>query len=257
MTSSVDPSTRRARTAISLGAAVAVFGAVLLGYDAPASQAAGGLFEVLFGTSRSPDAYYDGHPVRRHRFSHVPRHIRLAHQGRRHDLQARRRVAERRKFASHRYAAVGEPKHAFDPAVIDIISPARNPFVEVAGAGRPEPRVETLMRAPAMEPKTQLQGCPKPCSIASDPSPALRLGAIRETPMNAQSIYADPTLRPGDTVVTTDGVRILRPGSRFLFKASDFLSLEQAGKTHIANKSVLSEIERALKTPVGRVPTDL
>lgn len=252
MTPSVDPSTRRARSAISLGAAFAIFGAVLLGYDAPASQAAGGLFEVLFGMSRAPEPYYDGHLPRRHRFSHVPRRIRLAHQTRRHDLQARRRVAERRKYASHRYAAVGEPKHAFGPAAIDIISPARSPFVEVLGSAGPEPRVESVTRT-----KTLSQGCPKPCSIASDPYPALRESAIRETPMNAQSIYADPTLRPGDTVVTAEGVRILRPGSRFPFKASDFLSLQQAGKTHIANKSVLSEIERALKTPVGRVPTDL
>jgi hypothetical protein len=83
------------------------------------------------------------------------------------------------------------------------------------------------------------------------------LSAVREASLSARDIYADPTLRPGDTIITADGIRILRPGSRFPFKASDFISLAQAGKSHLANRSALSEIERSLKTPPGRVPADL
>jgi hypothetical protein len=252
MTPPVDSRTRRARSAISLGAAVAIFGAVLLGYDAPASQAAGGFFEALFGISR-PDAYYDGHAVRRHRFSHIPRRIRLAH-ARRHDMQARRHVAERRKL--HRYAAAGEQPHTLGPAVIDVVAPTRGAF-ELIGEVGSGPRLASVTRAPATEARIPAQGCPKPCSIASDPAPAPRLSAVREASLSARDIYADPTLRPGDTIITADGIRILRPGSRFPFKASDFISLAQAGKSHLANRSALSEIERSLKTPPGRVPADL
>jgi len=247
MTPPVDPRTRRARSAISLGAAVAIFGAVLLGYDAPASQAAGGFFEALFGIGRA-DPYYDGHTVRRHRFSHIPRRIRLAH-ARRHDMQARRHIAERRKV--HRYAAVGEQAHTPGPAVIDVIAPTRGAF-ELIGEVGSGPRLASVTHAPAAEARIPAQGCPKPCSIASDPAPAPRL----EATLSPRDIYADPTLRPGDTIITADGIRILRPGSRFPFKASDFISLAQAGKSHLANRSALNEIERSLKTPPGRVPAD-
>ncbi len=71
------------------------------------------------------------------------------------------------------------------------------------------------------------------------------------------SFYADPTLRPGDTVVTPEGVRILRQGSHYPFKETDFLSLAQAGDAPFAKRSALGEIERALKTPPGRSPADL
>jgi hypothetical protein len=258
MTVPVDHSVRRARSAISLGAAVAIFGAVLLGYDAPASQAAGGFFEALFGIGRAPDAAYDGYGYgsRRHRFSHVPRRIRLAHQARRHDMQARRRVAERRKSMTRHYAAaVGEQKRTVGPAVIEIIGPARNPFVEVIGTAGSGPRPESVARTAAPEPRTASQECPKPCILATASAPSPRVSPLRATP--TPDIFADPTLRPGDTIITADGVRILRHGSRFPFKASDFISLAEAGKARLANRSALGEIERALKTPLGRPPADL
>lgn len=69
--------------------------------------------------------------------------------------------------------------------------------------------------------------------------------------------YADRTLRPGDTVVTPQGVRILRAGSHYPFRETDFLTLAEAGAAPLANRSALNEIERALKTPPGRAPGDL
>lgn len=57
--------------------------------------------------------------------------------------------------------------------------------------------------------------------------------------------------------MTPEGVRILRQGSRYPFKETDFLSLAQAGGSPSAKRSALGEIERALKTPPGRSPADL
>jgi hypothetical protein len=247
---SLDPSVRRTRSALSLGAAFAIFGSVMLGYDAPESQAAGGFFEALFGFGREADTVHDGYSAYRARISRAPRRFRLAHHPRRHDIQARRRVAERRKAPAHSLTlAASAQKQTFGPAVIEMIAPSRNPFVQVIGAaGAAAPAA----RMPATEPAVLPHACGKSC-IAAPVSGAAPPAAA--PPLS--NPYADPTLRPGDGVVTTDGVRILRRGSRFPFKATDFVSLDDAGGAHLANRSALHEIDRALKTPPGRVPTDL
>ena len=49
----------------------------------------------------------------------------------------------------------------------------------------------------------------------------------------------------------------LRRGSRFPFKASDFVSLAEARNALARFKNTLDEIDRALKTPVGRDPAGL
>lgn len=248
----VDPSVRRARSAISLGAAVAIFGTVLFGYDAPESQAAGGFLEALFGLGRGYDSgysAYSGYGAYRARISRAPRRFRLAHHARRHDIQARRHVVERRKAGERRFvaSAPGPQKLTLAPAAIEIITPSRSPFVEVIGsAGQVAPT------ARATEPKAQPESCGKSCVAAPVTGLAARVASV-PTP----DLYADPTLRPGDTIVTPQGMRILRRGSRFPFKATDFVSLEEAGRAHLANRSALHEIERAMKTPLGRVPADL
>jgi hypothetical protein len=61
----------------------------------------------------------------------------------------------------------------------------------------------------------------------------------------------DSTLRPGDSVVTAQGIRVLRSGSHYPFKSSDFLSLAETHDAPVAKRSALYAIERALKTPLG------
>lgn len=63
----------------------------------------------------------------------------------------------------------------------------------------------------------------------------------------------DYTLRPGDSVVTSQGVRILRRGSRYPYKERDFVSLAETQDVPLANRSALAAIERVLKTPHGRL----
>jgi hypothetical protein len=69
----------------------------------------------------------------------------------------------------------------------------------------------------------------------------------------SDSLLRDSTLRPGDSVVTAQGVRVLRRGSHYPFRSSDFLSLTESRDTPVSNKSALYAIERALKTPQGRI----
>jgi hypothetical protein len=247
MSHPVDPSVRRARSAISLGAAVAIFGTVLFGYDAPESQAAGGFLETLFGLGRGAEsAYsaYSGYGAYRARISRAPRRFRLAHHARRHDIQARRHVAERRKSGERRLAgsAPGVQKLTLAPAAIEIIGPSRSPFVEVMGAAR----------TPATVSRALPDNCGKSCVVTPVTGLAPRVASVPAT-----DFYADPTLRPGDTIVTPQGMRILRRGSRFPFKATDFVSLDEAGRAPLANRSALHELERAMKTPLGRAPADL
>lgn len=250
----LDPGARRARAAVSLGAAVAIFGSVFLGYDAPESQAASGFFETLFGAGRAPETAYDGYAPRRYyRFSRAPRRFRLAHRLRRHDVQARRRVVERRPSPERRQAvAAGEQKRPMGPALIEIIAPARNPFLPVTLATGAAPSPARAARLAAPEPQKTSGGCGGSCVTEVRAAPVARLASAPAT-----EFYADPTLRPGDTVVTAEGVRILRPGSRFPFKATDFVSLAEAGKTYVSHRGALNEIERALRTPMGRAPADL
>lgn len=70
---------------------------------------------------------------------------------------------------------------------------------------------------------------------------------------STSAFMSDLTLRPGDTVVTPEGVKVLRRGSRYPFKRSDFLSLTETRALPRATRGALFAIDRALKTPYGRL----
>jgi len=82
------------------------------------------------------------------------------------------------------------------------------------------------------------------CNAAADAGAG---GAVSAAYLN------DPTLRPGDTVVTPQGVRVVRSGSHFPFKHADFLSLAETRDVSTEKRGALAAIERVLKTPRGRV----
>jgi len=66
----------------------------------------------------------------------------------------------------------------------------------------------------------------------------------------------DFTLRPGDTVVTPQGMRVVRSGSHYPFRATDFLSLAETRDVPHATRGALAAIERAMKTPRGRAKVE-
>ncbi len=240
---SVDQSARfaRARPAVSLGAAYALLCTALLGYDARVSQAAGGLIEAVFGQlDPVPEIYYGSAP-RYGVFRAPPRPPRAAK--RPHDMQARRRLIERRRFAAHR------PPHPVEqrpPVAVGMVPSRRDSLFRIR-----------LIPHTAVAQQTERRVVSVPLGAGS-PN---RLGtAATAAPWRAAApadFYADPTLRPGDTIVTSEGVRILRQGSHYPFKETDFVSLAQAGDAPLAKRSALNEIERVLKTPLGRSPADL
>lgn len=70
---------------------------------------------------------------------------------------------------------------------------------------------------------------------------------------STNAAMSDPTLRPGDTVVTPQGIRVVRRGSHYPFRATDFLSLAETRDAPVSHRSALYAIERALKMPQGRL----
>jgi hypothetical protein len=310
MFSSLTPASRRdarfarARSAISLGAAFAFFCLVFTGYDIPASRAAGGLVEALFGAASPPQRYYsDLAPSYR---ASAPREgsrrARHAKKARGHYAQARRQLVERRKFALARHAAAPERRRA---GAIEMASPAPNRIFKVSaatgGASVGVSRRAVCVRAcdgyyfPALpvsrasDLAAQQASCEKLCPGAQstlfllpegsdrieearaarrgetyaallsrlDPNDARAKSCSCQTEATAaaatRALLSDSTLRPGDSVITAQGVRIVRRGSHYPFKEADFLSLAESGDISLSNKSALYAIEKALKTPQGRL----
>ena len=57
----------------------------------------------------------------------------------------------------------------------------------------------------------------------------------------------DPTLRSGDVVVTSAGIRVFRGPSEHHHTTSDFVALAQSGKFDTSNYRALAQIEKANK----------
>lgn len=58
----------------------------------------------------------------------------------------------------------------------------------------------------------------------------------------------DPTLRPGDVVVTEEGARVFRGGARFPYRAQDFVSARAYGRLPADLRRRVDEIEAGLAT---------
>lgn len=86
----------------------------------------------------------------------------------------------------------------------------------------------------------------------SGPKPACVCGSVvAKDRVGVDSFFADPTLRYGDIVATSDGLRVFRGGWSFPHRASDFMAFNrtivmgQPGGT----SGALSAINRMLKAP--------
>jgi hypothetical protein len=88
---------------------------------------------------------------------------------------------------------------------------------------------------------------------ASDAKPAsCGCHSAAGNPIDSSAVLNDPTLRPGDTVVTAQGVRVFKGGA-YPFKSSDFMSLAETRDLPIEKRGALAAIDRVLQTPRGRV----
>lgn len=77
--------------------------------------------------------------------------------------------------------------------------------------------------------------------------------SVAGDPVESQALLNDFTLRPGDSVVTSRGVRVFRGGRHYPHQAGDFLSLAETRDIPRSTRGALAMIERALKTPHGRL----
>lgn len=306
-----------ARSAITLGAAFALFCAVFTGYDMRTSRAAGGLFDAVFGGGAPEQRYYNDYaPHYRPVFIHDenPRGWR-AKKARGHYAQARRRLVERKKFALSRRAP-NDKRRAVEPVSANL-----NVNYKVTSANLNDRALAPATKVPALTPRAaggasrravcvracdgyyfpappvsrasdlaaQRASCEKLCPGAqatlfvfpegSDKVEETRAAKSGETYAHllsrldlndarakscscqteataaaaTQALLSDSTLRPGDSVVTSQGVRVVKRGSRYPYKETDFLSLAESENVPLSQKSALYAIEKALKTPQGRL----
>jgi hypothetical protein len=119
------------------------------------------------------------------------------------------------------------------------VMPAGSDRIEDAVAARGGDTYASLVaRVSASDEKSQSCSCQMNASAAS-----------HQTSM----FQSDFTLRPGDSVVTPQGVRILRRGSHYPYKERDFVSLAETRDVPASSRSALVAIERVLNTPHGRL----
>ena len=64
----------------------------------------------------------------------------------------------------------------------------------------------------------------------------------------------DATLHPGDSVMTTNGLRVFHGGGACPHKNSEFLSLSQTRDIPREKRGALGAIERAMKIPLAAKP---
>ena len=273
-----DPALRpRARAAVSLGAAVVLACVGLFGVNIPTSSAQGGLFETLFGSGggggrieaiewrSSGTGHRHGAHLKRHvshharyHFAHPqigrPQKLKYAHL-RRH-VPGGRHVAEA-TTAGRRTVCVRSCDGYFFPIVNGpATSAARQESCSKLCPGA-EAHLYVMRSSDKIEDAVSTQTGQTYAAlverIASANKPqSCSCHSTAGVSVDSKAFLEDPTLRPGDSVVTPEGVRVVRGGSRYPFQESDFLSLAETRDVPKATRGALAAIENALKTPRGR-----
>jgi len=264
-----------ARVAVTSGAAIVLVLGALLAFDMPESLANGGLFEEVFGSPHRQRVveplYYapreHGWRISRRRHGrHYAHHVGYARHARRHfpvganQLAAAHPAPAQTVALGRRSVCVRTCDGYFFPvaalnhnseisshqASCDTLCPEAETklFVMPAGSGN----IDEATAARGGELYSQLVARIK----ASDTKPAsCGCHSASGNPINSSAVLNDPTLRPGDTVVTAKGVRVFKGGA-YPFKSSDFMSLAETHNLPTEKRGALAAIDRVLQTPRGR-----
>ncbi|MGA8172108.1 MAG: DUF2865 domain-containing protein [Methylocystis sp.] len=273
-----------ARAAVTSGAAIVLVLGGLLAFDVPESFAEGGFFEALFGGSQRQrivePLYYapEQHGWRtggRHRNRHLAHRLKHSRHAHRHSP-----VGAHQQTAAHFlmvHAAASQPNAPttlgrrslcvrtcdgyFFPvaalghnsqipshqATCDTLCPEAETKLFIMPAG--SENIDEAAEARGGELYSQLVARIK----SSDAKPAsCGCHSAAGNPVNSEALLNDPTLRAGDTVVTSQGVRVFRGGA-YPFKSSDFMSLAETRNLPMEKRGALAAIDRVIKTPRGRV----
>ena len=89
-------------------------------------------------------------------------------------------------------------------------------------------------------------------SAEAKPEASCSCHSTAGNPVESSAFLNDSTLRPGDSVVTPQGVRVFRGGGHYPHRQSDFLALADTRDVPRATRGALAAIEKAMKTPQGR-----
>jgi hypothetical protein len=282
---------KRVRLAVTLGAALALLGTAILGLDLPSSLAQGGFLEELFGGDGGYARYVVA-PLRYNsRGYSYARHVRrqARHQGSYRLARAARykaRYAQTRRrvpikpvaaavtrtaalatapIASTQYSRRSVCVRACDGFFFPIANLSRSSDIanHQAACGNICPGAETrLYMLPSgsdkIEDAVAARGGERYTALLSrvggsgDKSKTCSCHSAAGAPVESNAFLNDLTLRPGDTVVTPQGMRVVRGGSHYPFKKTDFLSLAETRDMPKATRGALAAIEHAMKTPHGR-----
>jgi len=261
-----------ARVAVTSGAAIVLVLGALLAFDMPESLANGGVFEELFGSPHRQRVVEPLHYAprehgwrigRRRHGRHYARHVGYARHARRHFPVGAHQLATAHPAPAQtialgrRSVCVRTCDGYFFPvaalnhnseisshqASCDALCPEAETklFVMPAGSGNIDEAAggelysQLVARIKASDTKAASCGC----------------HSASGNPINSSAVLNDPTLRPGDTVVTAKGVRVFKGGA-YPFKSSDFMSLAETHDLPIEKRGALAAIDRVLQTPRGR-----
>ncbi|HMK90935.1 MAG TPA: DUF2865 domain-containing protein [Methylocystis sp.] len=258
----------RARAAVSFGAIIAAIFLALLVVATPDGPAQGGFLEELFGFQPAPSAPRSYFRVEGPAWSHGARRYR--HAGR--YSFSRSRVALHRRgwrvgARAHDAAEGGASGRAVCVRSCDgFFFPVVNASLRRGGSrqetcGRICPDAEAklffmpagsenITDAKAEDGELYAHFVAKITARADKPK-SCSCHVIADDAVESRAVMNDPTLRPGDTVVTAEGVKVFA-GGEAPYRKSSFLSLAESPNLSPSKRGALAAIDRAIKTPVGR-----
>lgn len=265
------PKTLRLAATISLSAAVAFF--ALIGLDLRSSSAQG-FFETLFGGNGyayGPDrgtTHWRKRPWRHNRGWRPRDRFDLEkHTHRRRLRDSGEEIAK----TSEQAASTNPPPIArrlvcvrmCDAFYFPVVDPGDKAYISIA---------ESLCHSLCPNSKTRLYVIPSGSHQIENATAAHGGALYSELAARAQggqkksgscscragdtdeplAVYSDLTLRPGDSVMTKQGLRIFRGANHFPFNKYDFLSLARAPGFTRQMRVTLLAIEGASKRPQGQ-----
>jgi hypothetical protein len=268
-----------ARVAVTVGAAVAIFFAGLVLFDMPEGLAQSGFFEDLFGGHGrviEPLRYYpDGRGWRSGRHAHSRRQHRHAHHfGRSRHARHHTQKLVHVQSEDARGAGLLAPAPVVKGRRAVCVRSCDGHVFPVASVSHRSEIVSRLATCASLCPQTEVKLFMLPegsddMSLATEArrgetyaallarvkgdsrSSACGCHPVASDPIESGALLNDPTLLPGDSIVTSRGVRVFRGGG-VPHRSSDFLSLAESGNLSGQKRGALAAIDRLVKTPHGR-----
>jgi hypothetical protein len=254
-----------ARTCTSLGATFALALAALVA--APGNSAKGGFLEELFSFGRPP-AFMPQGSGDGWEWRHLRRGGRRA--GRHLHLPLARSAlpAQRRDGGGE---AVSSPADETARSVCvrscdGTFFPAPNPSSERGAARQPScasvcpdtetklftipPGSDNIADAKAVDGESYARFVAR-LSTRGDKAKSCSCHAAADDAARTRAALNDPTLQPGDAVVTSEGVKVFKGGAA-PHRKNAFLSLAQTPNLAPSQRGALAAIDRAIRTPFGR-----